>query len=723
MSKLINRISEQLNIERDIQSISGYTGVDKLNELKRKYKDITLDFKKTIKKSPNSMKTFIEIKDLSNYLNGLFEKFDSNTINISVVAEVSSGKSTFLNALIFGKKVLDAKMGETTAKVFKISYGENVDSDELKEKISKINTQTKNKISKENFALEDININDYIVNLTSNNENLKKGIVLYDTPGFGTLHEKVMSKLIKEAVNRSDAVILLLDISKGLKKDEARFIQEALSYIKENKRFIVLNKFDAAIDEDEDEQEIQEQINKVVSDTKTELMNMSKNIDKSVLDRQTYYLSAIKALSGKSKNNLDNLNFSRFPIFEESFWNRIVESKKEIFEDNVRDLVQESVLILEESENKIKSFQTTISQTNDIVIHMEKVSKEIKKFVSTQYKILSSLEIELDKNSNIVSDEVFKLENEMKKVIENISKNALSNIPNDNVQQKDFEYTYKKAIEEINKKFVKKYNNFTKTINDNIIKKEKKVNYAIDTLNNEMKDEKFKKLNLQEIPRIQKPKLSTETKNMKTSANVTFSIQEDKIDENLSYYPTTATNLVEKDDTAASTAAGATVGGTAGAAIGSVIPILGTGAGAGIGTAIGAILGGIFGSGNKEAELEAQHEKKMQEMRIEHERLLAKERYKNQVAQAKRDLLYELKNNSNEYIYSFITKEKNNIDNRYRTMLTEAISVVFNAKNILKDMQTIIEDPSEQQSVIEKNEENIKEMELFIQNIEQCFQL
>lgn len=719
MSKTHGEISQQLNIEKDINTISGYAGVDKLNELKKKYKDITSDFNKVIQKSPVSIQPFIKTKDLENYLNGLFEKFDSNTINISVVAEVSSGKSTFLNALIFGKKVLDAKMGETTAKVFKISYGEDIDSDELKAKVSKINSNTKNEISKENFTLEDININDYIVNLTSDNEKLKKGIVLYDTPGFGTLNEKVMSKLIKEAVNRSDAVILLLDISKGLKKDEATFIKEALSYIKEDKRFIVLNKFDSAIDEDEDEDEIQEQINKVVLDTKNELAKMSENIDRSVLDRQTYYLSAIKALSGKSKNRPESLDFSRFPIFEESFWHRIVEAKKETFEDNVKDLVKEGSIVMDEVESQINNCNTIIAQTNSLVLNMEKVSTEIKEIVSKQSKIFISVNKELNQDTNIVWNEADLFEKEMKKLIDNIAKKALNSIPAEEVKKEDFERAYKEAIEEINKNFIKNNMIFIEKINSDITKKEIKVNKTIDALNMEIKDEKFKELKLQEIPKVERKEANGETKQLDASNKVNLSIEENKVETN---HLSSTSNIVQEDDTAASAATGATIGGGAGAAIGSVVPVLGTTVGGAIGTALGGVIGGFFGgSGKREAELEARHEAQMQEMRYENEKIIAEMKYKARLDQVKRDFLYELKDTSTNHINSYITEKRSSIDNNYRTMLGEITSITFNAQNILRDMQTIIEDPSEQKRVIDENEKRIHELNIFIEEVVNCF--
>ena len=151
MSK-IRIFAQQLNVKNDIQSVSGFKGVDELNKLKEKYKAITSSFSSAIKGTPSSMENFIQTRGSELFLIGLFEKFDRNSINISVVAEVSSGKSTFLNALIFGKKVLDAKMGETTAKVFKISYGEDENLDTLKQKIKDINSTTKDSISNDNFV-------------------------------------------------------------------------------------------------------------------------------------------------------------------------------------------------------------------------------------------------------------------------------------------------------------------------------------------------------------------------------------------------------------------------------------------------------------------------------------------------------------------------------------------------------------------------------------------
>ncbi|MEM4398004.1 MAG: dynamin family protein, partial [Candidatus Woesearchaeota archaeon] len=51
-------------------------------------------------------------------------------VKISVLAEVSNGKSTLLNSLLFKKKILDARIGETTAKLYYIRYNDTYKLDD-----------------------------------------------------------------------------------------------------------------------------------------------------------------------------------------------------------------------------------------------------------------------------------------------------------------------------------------------------------------------------------------------------------------------------------------------------------------------------------------------------------------------------------------------------------------------------------------------------------------
>ncbi len=73
-----------------------------------------------------------KLKDPSyNYVklaHGLAQQLRTPEISLSVVAEVSNGKSTFLNALIFRNQVLHSGLGAVTAQLFKIEYGETYTS-------------------------------------------------------------------------------------------------------------------------------------------------------------------------------------------------------------------------------------------------------------------------------------------------------------------------------------------------------------------------------------------------------------------------------------------------------------------------------------------------------------------------------------------------------------------------------------------------------------------
>ena len=299
----------------------------------------------------------LDIKEITFELIGLIDKFSRDSINISILSEVSSGKSTFLNALIFNNPILESKIGETTAKIFNIKYDEKYSIDGVEKK--SIEDLKKHIVAENSKNLKAISQDKGIDNIQSiitlPNENLKKGIEIYDTPGFATLTEDKIINLLKEVVSKSDATILLLDISQGIKESEHLFIKTILRNIKTNKRFIVLNKYDTIIGDDDlalkSEDEIKDEIDALIYNMESTLQGLQTDTSQNI---KSFHLSAKKALVGKVTNDNIKLEESRFPIFEEFFWKRVVDAKSEVFEDNIDtfDRVKDSFKELLKKEKK-----------------------------------------------------------------------------------------------------------------------------------------------------------------------------------------------------------------------------------------------------------------------------------------------------------------------------------------------------------------------------------
>ena len=176
------------------------------------------------------------------------------------------------------------------------------------------------------------------VNVNLPHPSLKEGITIYDTPGFGSLDESIVYPLIQTAVAKSDAVIMLIDISQGLKRGEDRFVKDVLKSIPPNKRFVVFNKLDAVINDDirvlMSEEEIANQLKKVEKDTLKALSEISGIPENEIV---FYMLSSSKALAGFMGSDDNRLKDSGFKEFEEDFWKRVIESKKEVFDDRIKN--------------------------------------------------------------------------------------------------------------------------------------------------------------------------------------------------------------------------------------------------------------------------------------------------------------------------------------------------------------------------------------------------
>ncbi len=284
----------------------------------------------------------------SSYLieaDGLAKQLQNPNISLSVVAEVSNGKSTFLNALIFKDQVLHSGLGAVTARLFKLDYGEkytlNTDNnttsyssiDSLKDAVKKLNVDTREKMDQQK-EVSDADVRE--VDITLPHDSLKDGITIYDTPGFGALDEALVYPIIQTSVAKSDAVIILLDIAQGFKRGEKEFVKDVLKSIPADKRFVIFNKIDAVINEDQKilmgEDELSEQLSKVKNDTLNELSKLT-NIPQDQI--ANYSLSASKALIGFKLKDQKKIDDSYFEAFETDFWHKVVNSKREVFENRI----------------------------------------------------------------------------------------------------------------------------------------------------------------------------------------------------------------------------------------------------------------------------------------------------------------------------------------------------------------------------------------------------
>jgi hypothetical protein len=456
--------------------------VDKLNMQKDKKVKEVKHLLNVMKKYSNYKQDF---ENIETSLSGLLNKFQTENIRISIVAEVSSGKSTFLNALIFKDQVLESKVGETTAKLFHIKYDKNFsmnrkivkDINELKKEISKQNSENLKNIEKN----KSIDLSKYSSIITIPDENLKKGIELYDTPGFGTVNEETMQILLKEAISKSDAVVLLLDISQGIKKNEKNFVKDFLDNIPQNKRFIVLNKYDSVVSEDDlilkPKEEIDEEINNVIKEVESNLIELKNDGEK----LEIFYLSSQKALIGKKLNDNEKLNSSRFPIFEETFWKRVVDAKKEVFDDNKKNLEKQKNLLINNFENKLKAYnddeisiESLINISKDIENKLQKIitfhnkikkinssisTNTIKEIKENDYKLKKDIKNSLEKNIKPYLDDISFFNKlafwSIKEKYQEAVKKGLENAENDlnNNLQKFFENNLKflqKQEQEVN---------------------------------------------------------------------------------------------------------------------------------------------------------------------------------------------------------------------------------------------------------------------------------
>lgn len=187
-------------------------------------------------------------QSLLKQLNQIVDKQNDKTLNISVIGEFATGKSSFINALVGQELLAVNALQGTTVAITIIEYGTTYKLS-LVDKAGKANIQEYKNISFLCSALQhyttDPSYADTLsyVRVTLPSEILKNGFRIIDTPGTNSLeqwHEEITRRAINDI---SDMSIILVDATRPMPVSLINFVENTLGELVKDCIFVA-NKID-----------------------------------------------------------------------------------------------------------------------------------------------------------------------------------------------------------------------------------------------------------------------------------------------------------------------------------------------------------------------------------------------------------------------------------------------------------------------------------------------
>lgn len=400
---------------------------------------------------------------------------------LAVAGQIKAGKSTLLNALIFGNDILPSDDTPYTAKITEIRYGSDKklkaifytkdEWQELKNEITEIDEKKVNYFK--NFIEPDIKNSSYIKFLNQTKEddisNLKeyvakggvytpfvksveiyypaeilKSLVVVDTPGTNDPNI-FRSKITLDWIKRCDAAIYATYAGRAFDESDIKFINEYLLSLENSKRIVAINKIDVLENFDE---------------AKELLENNKKNetYQKTVFNEASSFVfttGLYALLEEKEKNG--------FLLNEDELWYKD-EANPEFWQNNglneLKNLVSDKII-----QNKGKDL--LISNINFIKDAFEK--KEV--FLNTE---INALETKISQNQkskdeiNKALDEVTNFRKKLKGMQENFTYNIEVNLAQKN---KNLNKDIDREFNDIKNTIASKTNNYRRIteLKNNII--------------------------------------------------------------------------------------------------------------------------------------------------------------------------------------------------------------------------------------------------------------
>lgn len=275
----------------------------------------------------------LSIKQLVGNLQALQKNWESERFEIVVVGEFSTGKSTFINALL-QREILPSKVTPTTATVNFIRHIEELPGHQG-EPIAKVIFKDGKEIVIPYLELPDyvtemsskVNVSEHIhhVDLYVDSPYLKNGVVLVDTPGLQALNPE-HEKITKAQIKKSNASILLFNMEQPGKLTEIKFLRDLSDSI--DRIFFVANRLDGV--PADQVQEVKEQLEKALRENDYQKIDRSRAIVHPVSALQALKSRDVQVVT-KHWEGMDSdalLKDSKFLLFEQSLEHYLFDGEK-----------------------------------------------------------------------------------------------------------------------------------------------------------------------------------------------------------------------------------------------------------------------------------------------------------------------------------------------------------------------------------------------------------
>ncbi|MGL6168142.1 MAG: dynamin family protein [Fusobacteriaceae bacterium] len=249
--------------------------VKKIDDLKNKIIDYLLEkdiYKINLEKreiyNENILKIagFKPCQNCNGYKENIIKKEVDSDNKFAILATMSSGKSTLINALL-GRDLLPSENQACTGKIFEISN--------LNSKLESIETLKDDEIVSEQIeisSLKNINNDNSVdkIRINTNFFEIKRKIVLYDTPGVNNYMNENHQKTTYDFLEKNDIknLIYILNATQIGVVDDKKFLIDLKELMQKqnNKIYFILNKMDTIDSKYEEKDEIIKNVKKYLEE-------------------------------------------------------------------------------------------------------------------------------------------------------------------------------------------------------------------------------------------------------------------------------------------------------------------------------------------------------------------------------------------------------------------------------------------------------------------------